>query len=305
MLSRRCLLASGFAALPLAARNRIDRSRVSVITDEIARGPRDAIDFAKQYGLQWVELRGVPGMRGRDYASLPEEDLRAAAQQFREHGLRVSFLNTSLLKIALPGTMPARWVKDPPESRDKRLANDAARFERRLDELRRGLRAAHILGATKMRVFSGWRVDDPVSLFPRLADILNEMGEIAAKEKVHLLVENEAACNIATCRELAGLFERLPSPWLGINWDPDNGGAHKEPPFPEGYRLLPRGRLGNVQIKGRSILPGMRPLDWAAIFGALVKDGYKGQVGLETHIFGDMQIQASHDSMQAILRLAA
>jgi hypothetical protein len=35
----------------------------------------------------------------------------------------------------------------------------------------------------------------------------------------------------------------------------------------------------------------------------MIADGYRGKFGLETHIFGDGQIQASHDSMQEILRV--
>ena len=67
--------------------------------------------------------------------------------------------------------------------------------------------------------------------------------------------------------------------------------------------MLPKKRVMNVQIKGRSILDGPQKLDWRAIFDTLAKDGYKGQVGLETHIFGEVQIQASHDSMKEILKL--
>ena len=44
-------------------------------------------------------------------------------------------------------------------------------------------------------------------------------------------------------------------------------------------------------------------MDWAAVFRRLEKDGYKGQVGLETHIFGEVQIQKSHESMAAILKI--
>jgi hypothetical protein len=35
----------------------------------------------------------------------------------------------------------------------------------------------------------------------------------------------------------------------------------------------------------------------------MTKDGYTGNFGLETHIFGEGQIQASHDSMKEILRI--
>jgi sugar phosphate isomerase/epimerase len=129
------------------------------------------------------------------------------------------------------------------------------------------------------------------------------MTKVAEKEGVELLLENEGSCNIATSQELANFLKMVPSKALGINWDPLNGTSLKEIPFPDGYRLLPKKRIGNVQIKGRSILDGPQKLDWPAIFRALEKDGYRGHVGLETHIFGPEQVQKSHESMREILRI--
>jgi len=299
MLNRRQFLfasAAGVASVPALAGNRIGRSRISAITDEIARSPEDAIAFIKQYGLQWVELRGVPGAKKRRYSELPAAELKQAARQFADNGIRVSFLNTSLLKYTLPGTEPA----------DKKFRDrDAAqKYKTHLDSLRHALEAAHILGVDKVRVFTFRRVKDPPALLPRIVDTLAEMVEIAAAAKIHLLVENEASTNVATCAELAALLQRLPSPWFGANWDALNGTRYQEPPFPDGYAKLPKQRIGNVQIKGKSVLPAYgQLLDWAAIFAALARDGYQGECGLETHIFGEGQIQASHDSMKAILRI--
>jgi len=294
-MTRRELIAAALAAArPLAAKNRIDRSRVSAITDEIALSPGEAIAFARQYGLQWVELRGVPGGKA-SYAELPEAELRAAARELAGNGLKVSFLNTGMLKYMLPGTEP-----DNPKARSPRAAEQ---FERRMETLDRAMRAAHIFGVDKVRIFTFSRVKEPEALFGRIADIIGEMAKVAAREKVKLLVENEASCNVATCAESAALLKLVDERWVGINWDPLNGTRFQEAPYPDGYRLLPKKRIGNVQIKGRSILPGPQQLDWAAIFKALEADGYAGQVGLETHIFGEGLIQASHDSMQAILRI--
>jgi sugar phosphate isomerase/epimerase len=59
----------------------------------------------------------------------------------------------------------------------------------------------------KLRVFTGWRGTDPAAVLPRVAAIINEMAQTAAKAKIHLLVENEGACNVATCAELAALMK--------------------------------------------------------------------------------------------------
>ena len=301
-MRRREFLAASLAARFALAKQRIGPARISAISDEIARTPADAIAFLKQYGLHAVELRGVPGARST-YAFLPEPELRVAAREFAENGIRVSFLNTPMLKFTLPGTSPVRRRPETEEQRRNRIAADEARFERRMDDLRKAINAAHILGVDRVRVFTFLRVEEPMALLPRIAEILSEMAEAAGREKVRLLVENEGSTNVGTCAETAALMKLLPSKWIGINWDALNGLSRQETPFPDGYNLLPNKRIGNVQIKGRSVLKGPQWLDWAAIFRALDKDGYSGYVGLETHIFGETQIQASHDSMREILRI--
>ena len=104
---------------------------------------------------------------------------------------------------------------------------------------------------------------------------------------------------------MAQLAKMVPSKWVAINWDPMNGMAFKEQPFPLGYNLLPKKRILNVQIKGKTVLDYPEKLDWKTILDTLVKDGYKEKVGLETHIFGEIQVQKSHESMKEILRLVA
>ncbi|HWB98669.1 MAG TPA: TIM barrel protein, partial [Bryobacteraceae bacterium] len=202
MTRRQLLAAGGFSVAPLWARRRIDRSRISAITDEIGKTAADAISFARQYGLQWVELRSVPETR-KDYSLLPEAEIRATAAALSANGLRVSFLNTGLLKFAWPDTEPLRRRPESAEARAARLASEKARFDRRMEDLKRTIANAHILGVSKIRVFTGSRVANPASLYPRIVDILGEMAFVAEKEKVHLLVENEGSCNIATSAELA------------------------------------------------------------------------------------------------------
>jgi sugar phosphate isomerase/epimerase len=300
-MTRRDLLAFSVAA-PLAAARRVDGSRISAISDECANNPAEAIAFAKQYGLKWLELRGVPGNK-QAYEAMPEPELRAAAKEFAGNGLGISFLDASLLKFGLPGAEPVRRRPESDEARARRLQQEGARFERRMEDLARAIRAAKILGTDKIRIFTFSRVEEPARLMPRLAEILEPMVALAAKEKVHLLVENEGSCNVATSAELAELMKAVPSKWLGINWDPLNGSAFQEIPFPDGYRLLPPERVGNVHIKGRSILDYPQRMDWKAVFEAFARDGYRGCFGLETHIFGPQLIEMSHASMKEILRI--
>ncbi|MBM3725108.1 MAG: sugar phosphate isomerase/epimerase [Acidobacteria bacterium] len=303
MLSRRTVLTTlGAAPLAFAKPNRITKADLSVLTDEVGKTPREAIDFARHYGVPWVELRSVPGLR-KEYFRLPEADLRAAAQEFRDSSLKVSFLNTSMCKYLLPGAETPLRRNETPETRAKRLALDTSRYERRMPELVDAIRAAHIFEVKNVRVFAFMRTAEPERHFQRIADILGELSKLAEKEGIRLLLENETACNVATCAEMARLVKMVGSKAFGLNWDPLNGANGKEPAFPEGYNLLPKKKIWNVQVKGKSILNEPEKLDWAAIFSALAKDGYAGQVGLETHYFDGTLIEKSHLSIREMLRL--
>lgn len=305
-MQRRLFLSSFLAPAAFAAprARRIDWSRLSLLTDEIARTPGEAIAFAKQYNVQWVELRGVPGGRA-SYWEMEPEALRAAAGELKDAGLRVSFLNTSMLKYDLPGSAPELRGNPSPEVIEKRRLAAAHRFENRMNELRKAIRAAHAFEVDQIRVFTFTRVAEPETLFPRIAEILEPMVRLAENEGVRLLVENEGSCNVCHCHELAGLCKLVPSRAFGVNWDPVNELHRKGKPFPEGYALLPKDRLHNVQMKARALVIGPDFLDWSAIFRALEADGYAGKVGLETHVFDGTLIEKSHLSMAKLKELLA
>lgn len=301
---RRNFLLSSLASPALYAGRRIDWSRLSLLTDEIARSPADAIAFCKQYGVKWVELRGVPG-GGGTYAFLEEAKLRDAARELSEAGLGVSFLNTPMLKFTLPGTEAARRRSETAEQKTKREDREKRQFDQRLDDLRKAIRAAHIFKVNAVRVFTFSRVAEPAAVLPKVAPILDEMVAIAGKEGVRLLVENEASCNVATSAELKAICELVPRKGFGINWDPVNAMGLKEKAWPDGYHELPLKRLGNVQMKARALVIGPEFVDWKSIFEALAKDGYRGHVGLETHVFDGTLIEKAHLCMKKLREIMA
>ncbi len=120
------------------------------------------------------------------------------------------------------------------------------------------------MGCDKVRVFTGSRVDDPKTMYRQIADTLGEMSKTAEREKVYLLIENEGSQNIATSAELAQIMELIPSPWVGMNWDPHNAYG-RETSYPDGYNLLPKKRILNIQVKGKGVMPtSPEKEDWKA-----------------------------------------
>jgi sugar phosphate isomerase/epimerase len=307
-MDRRQLLTAGLGLTAhslFAKSDKLDRTRLSSLTDESGKSPAENFDFAKKFGLRYLEVRQVPGAKSH-YADLSEAELKAAAREFADHGVKVSFFNSGQCKFALPGTDYVRQRAETPEQKSKRVARDQQSFDARLDTLRKNIRASQILGCDKIRIFAFLRTAEPEKVMPRVYDILGPMVKVAEKEGVKLLLENEVACNVGRCDELAAAMKAIPSKAFGINWDALNGHHLKEEVFPHGYSLLPKKKIWNVQVKGKSLLPEFKDdyLNWAGIYSALEKDGYTGQIGLECHIFGEEQIRRSHQCMEVMIRLA-
>lgn len=304
-MTRRELILAMLSAPALFGKTRIDKSRISAITDEIGLTPQDSLDFAKQYGLKWIELRNIPGSKpAREYAFLSEPEIKEAAASFAGNGLKVSFINTGLLKYSWPGMEPVRKKPEAEEARTKRMASEKKRWDARQEDVKRAVNAANLLGCDKIRVFTGSRVADPKSMYRQIADEISQLSEIAAAQKVYLLVENEASQNIGTSQEVADIMAMLPSKWIGFNWDPGNALSLKELPYPDGYTVLPKKRMLNAQFKGKGIMRnGTEKVDWAGIVKSLEKDNYAYHIGLETHLFDGTLIQAAHESMEEMLRI--
>ena len=68
--------------------------------------------------------------------------------------------------------------------------------------------------------------------------------------------------------------------------------------------MLAKDRILNVQIKGKTVLDYPEHMDWIPIFRALERDGYQGQLGLETHVANELRVPVSHLAMQEIMRMA-
>jgi sugar phosphate isomerase/epimerase len=270
--TRRTLLmaASAAAAAHLdAARPHITKARVAVITDEAGRTQTDALAFAKQHGLELVELRTVPETQ-KEFAYLSEPELKRYAAELSAGKLKCSLLKTSLLKFQ----WPAFGGGEPQQKR----------WDARKDDLAKAIHAARILGTDKIRVFTGARVPNPSDAFPAIAKAFEELIPIAEAAGMHLLIENEPTQNVGTSAELKNILDSLPSKTLGFNWDPQNAIALHETAWPDGYALLPKARMMNMQVKAEA-LAGGSTIRWRSLFETMQKDGYTGPISLATEIF--------------------
>jgi sugar phosphate isomerase/epimerase len=271
-----CLLgARGLHAEKRAAKTHITRSRVSAITDEMGHTQEDALAFAKQYPLQWVELRNVPGSN-QEFASLSEPELNRYAAELAANKLKVSLLRTSLLKFS--------WGAD-----DKR-------WDRRKKDFARAVAAAEVLGVDKIGIFTGARVANPAAVYSNIVQTLEEMIPRAEDAKIRLLIENDPSQNVGTCAELKAILDLVPSKAIGFNWDPWNALASNEAPWPTGYAQLPKDRMFNVQIRSEG------QINWRAMLEAMQRDGYQGEISVATEMPGNT-FEKTDDSIREVLHI--
>ncbi len=232
--------------------------------------------------MQAVELRVV---YGKNILDLTAGELARAQETLDKHGLRVISIASPLLKCVLPGGPPidTRFQHDIFAS--KHTYEDQPRLTERAFEI-----AKHF-GARIVRVFSYWRTQEPEKCFEGVTRALSDLAEQAAHHNLIIGLENEHACNIGTAAETARVLDRVTHSNLQVVWDPANAYVAGEASFPDGYRLLPPGRICHVHAKDCSMnghTPewgplGTRDIDWKGQIQALLADGYRGHISLETH----------------------
>ncbi len=255
---------------------------IAAITDEFSPDLATALPAMKAIGMTGAELRVVSG---KNIMDLTDEELDQAIAQCRAAGMEIISIASPLLKCVLPGApdLDSRFEKDVFGS--KHTFEDQPRLTERAFEI------AKRTGAKIIRVFSYWRTVQPEKCFDAIVSALADLAEKAKPHGLIIGLENEHACNIATGTEAAEVLKAVDHPNLKLVWDPGNSVVAGEEPFPKGYRALPPNRIGHVHAKdcrmegGKVIwsVLGTQEVDWKGQIAALVADGYKGWISLETH----------------------
>ena len=249
--------------------------RLCIITDEISQDLAHALDVCEDEGVSTVELRAVGGANivSHDAGSL--EEIKAMIEG---RGFRVGALASPFLKCHLHGD------GDPEGA--IHFAAPASRKEQ-WEILDRSFEVARLFGAPLVRTFSFWRVPHPEAVRDDVAEVIAEAAERTGEAGLTLGIENEHACNLATGAETRWVLDRVPSPALGIIWDPGNEAVMDSEPFPGGYEHV-RDRVVHVHLKdadenGDWTKMGAGIIEYAGQFRALAQDGYEGLLSLETH----------------------
>jgi sugar phosphate isomerase/epimerase len=278
--------------------------RIAVINDEITQDFSHACEVAAQrFGMQWIELRS---MWKKNVTNLDAGEIAEAQRILKRYGLRVTDIASPLFKVDWPGAPKSKFSPEQPQ-----FGADFS-FDQQDQVLERSLDLARIFGTDRVRCFDFWRLDNPSPFRAAMNEKLRVAADKAGKKGVILVLENEPACNTATGAEAAKILDAVRSPHFMLNWDPGNAATLGETPYPDGYNLLPKDRIGHCHCKDAIKKPdgydwapmGGGIIDWAGQFAALKRDSYRYAVSLETHWRGAGTPEASTEKSWAGMKAA-
>jgi sugar phosphate isomerase/epimerase len=259
--------------------------RVSVINDEISQDFGHVCEVvSKEFGMGWIELRS---MWKKNIVKLDDKEVAEARSILEKFQLKVTDIASPLFKVDWPGAPKSKF------SEAKSFGADFT-LQQQDEVLDRAIELAKAFQTDRVRCFDFWRLEDQGPYRAAINDKLREAAAKAEKKGIILLLENEPSCNTATAAESVKVLSAVQSPAFMLNWDPGNAATHGEIPYPDGYNLLPKDRIGHCHCKD-AIKKGKEYdwapvgggiIDWAGQFKVLKRDGYHYGVSLETHWSG-------------------
>ncbi len=262
--------------------------RIAVINDELGQDFGRSCEVAsREFGMEWIELRG---MWNKNILKLDATEVAEARRILEKYKLRVTDIASPLFKVDWPGAPKSKFSPKGAQF------NADFTYDQQGEVLERSIALAKAFQTDRVRCFDFWRLEDPAPYRAAINAKLLEAANTAGKAGIILILENEFACNTAIAAEAAQTLAAVQSPSFMLNWDPGNAAARGEIPYPAGYNLLPKNRIGHCHCKDIKAIAkptdskepgwaamGAGVIDWLGQFAALKRDGYHYAVSLETH----------------------
>lgn len=242
--------------------------RLSLITDEVSQDLGEAVELAKRYGLEAVEIRSVQEKNPFEFT---REDVASIKSITRSAGLSVCCISSPFFKCQL----------DDPEE-----------ITAQLKSLKRCVEYAQELECGLIRGFTFWdrgnfeeKIDEISSRFEEPIRLLEGTG-------VTLALEFDPTTYATNGKKVARITECIHSPLVKILWDPGNDiyDPEGEIPYPDGYYAV-KNNIVHIHLKdairrkntadGAPMCRGQ--VDYKGQFRQLLADGYQGYLSLETH----------------------
>ena len=240
--------------------------KLGVITDEVSQDIFEAAEFAKNHGLDSLEIRSV---NNHSPYGLTNEDVERIKTAAKNNNLEIAAISSPLFKCD--------------------FEDQSARTEH-INGFKKCVEIAKELGATMIRGFDFWA--NGISLEDR-AKAYEPIIKICENENITCVIEFDPSVHSSTAKLTAELVNKINHPKVKALFDPGNlpFADQSTAPFPDAYnQLMPN--IKHIHIKDPAIVNGKidcvkvgdgKIVDFPALFKQLAIDGYTGHVMLETH----------------------
>jgi len=238
--------------------------KLAVISDEISQDFEHSLKVIKELGAEYVELRTLWNKYIVDFS---DNELHEVKRLVNRYGLKVSHVCSPTFKIYI---------------------NDSKGYEKHLSILRRAIEITKLFDLNYTRIFTFWWQGSLELYIDKIVEKLQPAIEIAEKEGVYLIIENEYSCFVGTGNELRLLLDKLKSKWVKVLWDPGNAFFARETPYPYGYEKI-KDYVMYMHIKDAAVENGrfvFKPIGKGMIdYEGQIKDVINKDIviSLETH----------------------
>lgn len=240
---------------------------LSVVADEISFDLETAVSLGWRWGLREFELRRVYLERAPYYPETFYELLPSLARTYR--GIRFVAVSPGLFKCPV-----SHW--SVPHQIGLKL--DAS------------FHLAETVGCRTVVVFGFEREPGAPRAARAPQQVVDSLGQVAAKAagrgyQVVLEIESGSYADCGTAA--AELVEAVGSPALGVNmqrWDPEVTGDSFEAGFQRVRRHVRHMHYHGINAPELATQQPFVDFGWAAKIRALMADGYRGHISLETHL---------------------
>ncbi len=237
---------------------------ISGFSDEIAPELDAQISAVREFGVSWIELRGVDGI---NVSELSKNKCQEVKRKLHAAGIRVSSIGSPIGKIS--------------------IEND---FAVHMEKLKRTLEIQKELNAPYLRMFSFYlpKGSDPANYKGEVLDRVGAMIEEAAQWEAVLLHENEKGIYGDNASRCLDLMEALSGPHFKAVFDFANFLEVGQETLPAYEQLRPY--IEYVHIKDaagaeKKIVPaGQGDGHVRDILTDLLHGGWKGFLSLEPHL---------------------
>lgn len=238
--------------------------RIGVITDEVSQDFGEALQFAKEFELDCVELRSAFEKGPFDYN---DSDIKEIKRLSEGYNIPITAVSSPMFKC---------------EYNIENISKNQENFKRLLEY-------THDLGATKIRCFDFFKNADVTT--DMIIEAYQKSYELAEKAGITIAIESEPTTNSNCCEDISRLVRAFNKPYFKALYDPGNNiYCTEEIPYPDGFGYI-KDIFCHVHIKDAIKTPdgvagecvGKGLVDYNGLFKHLHKIGYNGDVMLETH----------------------